>query len=40
MIGARLALAHPAPEPIRAACRQVESAFVGACLAGAGLRES
>jgi hypothetical protein len=40
MIGARLALAHPAPEPIRAACRQVESAFVGACMTGAGLRES
>ena len=40
MIGARLALAHPAPEPIRAACGQVESAFVGMCLAGAGIRES
>ncbi|HST62284.1 MAG TPA: hypothetical protein VLK84_26510 [Longimicrobium sp.] len=39
-IGARLVLAHPAPEPVRAACRQVETAFVGACLAGAGLRES
>jgi hypothetical protein len=40
MIGARLALAHPTPEPIRAACRQVEPAFVGACMAGAGIRES
>ena len=40
MIGARLALAHPTPEPIRTVCGQVESAFVGACLAGAGLRES
>lgn len=39
MIGARLALAHPAPAPIRAACRQVETAFVGACMAGAGVRE-
>ncbi|HEX6040871.1 hypothetical protein [Longimicrobium sp.] len=37
MIGERLALAHSAPEPIRAACRQVESAFVAACLRGAGL---
>lgn len=40
MIGARLVLAHPDPAPVRAACRQVESAYVGACLAGAGLRES
>lgn len=40
MIGARLALAHPAAEPIRAACGQVESAFVGRCLAGAGIRQS
>jgi hypothetical protein len=40
MIGARLVLAHPDPEPVRAACRQVESAYVGVCLAGAGLRES
>ncbi|HYW11566.1 MAG TPA: hypothetical protein VE871_06395 [Longimicrobium sp.] len=39
-IGARLVLAHPGPEPVRAACRQVETAFVGACLRGAGLRES
>lgn len=39
MIGERLALAHPTPEPIRAACRQVESAFVAACLRGAALRE-
>lgn len=36
-IGARLVLAHPDPAPVRAACRQVESAFAGACLAGAGL---
>jgi hypothetical protein len=40
MIGARLTLAHPDPEPVRAACRQVEPAFVRACLAGAGMRES
>jgi hypothetical protein len=39
-IGARLVLAHAEREPVRAACRQVEPAFVGACLAGAGLRES
>lgn len=39
MIGERLALAHPAPEPIRAACRQVEPAFAAACLRGAALRE-
>jgi hypothetical protein len=40
MIGARLTLAHPDPEPVRAACRQVESAYVRACLAGAGMRDS
>ena len=40
MIGARLTLAHVDPEPVRAACRQVEPAYVGACLAGAGMRES
>ncbi|HEX2076337.1 MAG TPA: hypothetical protein VHG08_01475 [Longimicrobium sp.] len=40
MIGARLTLAHPDPEPVRAACRQVEPAYVRACLAGAGMRES
>jgi hypothetical protein len=39
-IGARLVLANADTEPVRAACRQVESAFVGSCLAGAGLRES
>lgn len=37
MIGERLALAHPAPEPIRAACATVEAAFVAACLRGAAL---
>jgi hypothetical protein len=37
MIGARLTLAHPDPEPVRAACRQVEPAWVRACLAGAGM---
>lgn len=40
MIGARLTLAHPDPEPVRAACRAVEPAWVRACLAGAGMRES
>lgn len=40
MIGARLTLAHTDPEPVRAACRQVEPAYVRACLAGAGMRES
>jgi hypothetical protein len=40
MIGARLMLAHPDPEPVRAACRQVEPAYVRACLAGAGMQES
>ncbi|HEU0300009.1 MAG TPA: hypothetical protein VFR37_11155 [Longimicrobium sp.] len=40
MIGARLTLAHLDPEPVRAACRQVEPAYVRACLAGAGMRES
>ena len=40
MIGARLTLAHPDPEPVRAACRQVEAAYVRACLAGAGMQES
>lgn len=40
MIGARLTLAHPDPEPVRAACRAVEPAYVRACLAGAGMRES
>lgn len=40
MIGARLTLAHNDPEPVRAACRQVEPAWVRACLAGAGMRES
>ncbi|HYR07913.1 MAG TPA: hypothetical protein VEQ60_09100 [Longimicrobium sp.] len=40
MIGARLTLAHTEPEPVRAACRQVEPAYVRACLAGAGMRES
>jgi hypothetical protein len=39
MIGARLTLAHPDPEPVRAACRQVEAAYVRTCLAGAGMRE-
>jgi hypothetical protein len=39
-IGARLALANADAEPVRAACREVERAFVAACLAGAGLRES
>jgi hypothetical protein len=39
MIGARLTLAHPDPEPVRAACRRVEPAWVRACLAGAGMRE-
>jgi hypothetical protein len=39
MIGARLTLAHVDPEPVRAACRQVEPAGVRACLAGAGMRE-
>jgi hypothetical protein len=40
MIGARLTLAHTEPEPVRAACRQVEAAYVRACLTGAGMRES
>ena len=40
MIGARLTLAHLDPEPVRAACRQVEPAWVRACLAGAGMREN
>jgi hypothetical protein len=40
MIGARLTLAHVDPEPVRAACRQVEPAWVRACLAGAGMQES
>jgi hypothetical protein len=40
MIGARLTLAHTDPEPVRAACRQVEPAYVRACLAGAGMQES
>lgn len=40
MIGARLTLAYTDPEPVRAACRQVEPAYVRACLAGAGMRES
>lgn len=40
MIGARLTLAHVDPEPVRAACRQVEPAYVRACLAGAGMRDS
>lgn len=40
MIGARLTLAHNDPEPVRAACRQVEPAYVRACLAGAGMQES
>jgi hypothetical protein len=40
MIGARLVLAHTDPEPVRAACRQVETPYVRACLAGAGMRES
>ena len=40
MIGARLTLAHTDPEPVRAACRQVEPAYVRACLAGAGMRGS
>ncbi len=40
MIGARLTLAHVDPEPVRAACRQVEPAYVRACLAGAGMQES
>lgn len=40
MIGARLTLAHTDPEPVRAACRLVEPAWVRACLAGAGLREN
>ncbi|HEU4885032.1 MAG TPA: hypothetical protein VFT45_22420 [Longimicrobium sp.] len=39
MIGARLTLAHTDPEPVRAACRAVEPAYVRACLAGAGMRE-
>lgn len=39
MIGARLALAHSTPEPIRAACRTVEPAFVAVCLRGAGVRD-
>lgn len=39
MIGARLVLAHADEAPVRAACRRVESAFVGACLAGAGMRD-
>jgi hypothetical protein len=39
MIGARLTLAHTDPEPVRAACRAVEPAWVRACLAGAGMRE-
>ncbi|WP_420130357.1 hypothetical protein [Longimicrobium sp.] len=39
MIGARLTLAHTDPEPVRAACRQVEAAYVRACLAGAGMQE-
>ncbi len=39
MIGARLTLAHTDPEPVRAACRQVEPAHVRACLAGAGMPE-
>lgn len=40
MIGARLTLAHPDAESVRRGCRQVEAAYVGACLRGAGLRES
>lgn len=40
MIGARLTLAHNDPQPVRAACRQVEPAWVRACLAGAGMPES
>lgn len=40
MIGARLTLAHTDPEPVRAACGQVEPAWVRACLAGAGMQES
>ncbi|HYW13909.1 MAG TPA: hypothetical protein VE871_18240 [Longimicrobium sp.] len=39
MIGARLTLANTDPEPVRAACRQVEPAYVRACLAGAGTPE-
>jgi hypothetical protein len=40
MIGARLTLAHPDPGPVRAACRAVDPAYVRACLAGAGMRDS
>jgi hypothetical protein len=40
MIGARLTLANSDAESVRRGCRQVESAYVGACLRGAGLRES
>ena len=39
MIGARLTLAHTDPEPVRAACRQVEPAYVRACQAGSGMPE-
>jgi hypothetical protein len=39
MIGARLTLAHREPEPVRAACRQVDPAYVRTCLAGAGMQE-
>ena len=38
MIGARLVLAHTGTEPVREGCRQVEPAYVAACLAGAGMR--
>ncbi|HYR07606.1 MAG TPA: hypothetical protein VEQ60_07550 [Longimicrobium sp.] len=34
MIGARLALIHPDPQPAAAACRTVERGLVEACLAG------
>lgn len=34
LMGQRLALVHPDAERAAAACREVESAFVGACLAG------
>jgi hypothetical protein len=40
MVGERLALVHPDQEGAAAACRQVESAFVDACLAGARGRQS